>query len=614
MRRWLVAAVAALSIWNPAAGVAAQSDSTLPPGWSSLGPLGSDASISSVAVSPNWPADQTIVAARGGQGLIRTRDGGQHWDFVGTPATLAMLTLAPASGGPPLIFGVSSNHRIYRSSDLGGSWQAVLDVGGASAFVFSPAFAQDKTAFINAADYLWRSGDGGQTWTNLGASGVPRLSPNFAQDGIAFRNSGGILQRSADGGQTWMDAGVDANQYVVGVAVSPTFGTDGVVLAAVTTDDNDTAATSSDGVMRSTDAGQTWTQSATGLAVDDTPYLDVQQLVVSPTFTQDQTVFAWARGPKGDYGASLPTYGWGLFRSSDAGASWQAVWTGSGYPDRSLRVDVALSPSFATDGTMLRTEIGGLVVGRASGCSLQLSQDGGASWTDINVPSDFGTYWSCGGPALAHAGQSLVGSIGIGGQGGSGTGLWSIGTAGVNQVAPARQVTTRPVSASDGTVIVGSASLGILATGTTMPAAGPLSCPVQPTLGFGRVYTSSPEVRQSLGCAVDAEQSVRITESRYAQTSSLASWAYSVDSMPDAWFALFCDQSPCSEGQYVIHSVQSDAPPTGELRTYSGIVQPFERGWMLYTTEPDNQHQILALGGPAPSVDRLEYRAFADPT
>src|SRR5262252_2625994 len=44
--------------------------------------------------------------------------------------------------------------------------------------------------------------------------------------------------------------------------------------------------------------------------------------------------------------------GWGLFRSSDAGASWQLVWSGVGYPDRDNHTTLALSPAFAQDDTL----------------------------------------------------------------------------------------------------------------------------------------------------------------------------------------------------------------------------------------------------------------------
>ena len=54
-------------------------------------------------------------------------------------------------------------------------------------------------------------------------------------------------------------------------------------------------------------------------------------------------------------GLIVGTRPWALFRSSDAGGSWQAVWNATGYPDRENRTSLALSPGFAQDGTILRT-------------------------------------------------------------------------------------------------------------------------------------------------------------------------------------------------------------------------------------------------------------------
>jgi len=98
-------------------------------------------------------------------------------------------------------------------------------------------------------------------------------------------------------------------------------------------------------------------------------------VLISPTFAQDQSLFAFALGPRGapvpGSGLRVGRRGWGLFRSSDAGASWQLVWSGVGYPDRDNHTTLALSPAFAQDDTLLRSTVEGVLFSRPSGCSLE---------------------------------------------------------------------------------------------------------------------------------------------------------------------------------------------------------------------------------------------------
>ncbi|MBL8862220.1 MAG: hypothetical protein JNK02_09420 [Planctomycetes bacterium] len=91
--------------------------------WQSLGPFGGD--MDDVQVSP---ADPNIVLAG----------------------------LAPASGG---------GGGLFRSTDGGASWSAVASLNNIS--VHDIAFAPDGTAYAGTVDGVWRSVNGGATFTNL---------------------------------------------------------------------------------------------------------------------------------------------------------------------------------------------------------------------------------------------------------------------------------------------------------------------------------------------------------------------------------------------------------------------------------------------------------------
>ena len=131
------------------------------------------------------------------------------------------------------------------------------------------------------------------------------------------------------------------------VVLSPSYGQDRTVFAVV-------QLTTHTQILRSVDAGERWD-------VLGTPFLneEIGALVLSPEFAADRTLFAVA-GPAG------------LWRSTDAGEHWES-W-GSGLPASSTK-SVALSPDFGQDGCML--------VGTLDG--LYRSTDAGATWAPVTA-------------------------------------------------------------------------------------------------------------------------------------------------------------------------------------------------------------------------------------
>jgi photosystem II stability/assembly factor-like uncharacterized protein len=108
-----------------------------------------------------------------------------------------------------------------------------------------------------------------------------------------------------------------------------------------------------DGVMRSADRGANWVSWNFGL-LD----LVVMSLVVSPQFSDDETLFAGTES--------------GLFYSSNGGRAWREAEIPSGYdPVMSL----ALSPQFGSS-----TDKGNLILAGCETQGLFRSDDGGRSW------------------------------------------------------------------------------------------------------------------------------------------------------------------------------------------------------------------------------------------
>jgi photosystem II stability/assembly factor-like uncharacterized protein/DNA-binding beta-propeller fold protein YncE len=327
--------------------------------WQPLGRGLPDRTVQTVAISPNYQVDHTLLV-----GLAAQDD---------------------RTGG------------LFRSTDAGDTWQPTtrgltdLEI---SQIVFSPTFAQDQTIFLTTAYRgLFRSTNGGDTWQALAGryAGEPgeallhlAVSPNFAQDKLVLISSRTLL-RSTDGGETWLDTGLPPGQ----VAFSPNFARDKLVL--------------SDGRWRSADGGQTWQPAAAGLE----PNQGVQSLFFSPNFAADQTVYLLLSQ---NFDQPLR-----LQRSINAGRAWQSLLGGlpanfnlaaatilpSGelyLSDRTGQQPFVVEPQDLTWGRpaidLARLDLQDMVVSPGGGifvansvAGLFRSANGGQTWANTNFPA-----------------------------------------------------------------------------------------------------------------------------------------------------------------------------------------------------------------------------------
>ncbi len=195
-----------------------------------------------------------------GDGVYKTTDGGDHWTNVGLKATkyISRILVDPRNHNHVIVgalgdaFADSAERGVYVTVDGGATWKQTLAVGpesGASDLAMdaqNPSviyagiwkFQRRPWTFVSGGteDGIYKSTDGGATWTKLEGHGLPaypvgRIGLAVApSDGnrvyAVIESKDGVLWRSDDAGANWMkvsdDTQVDARPfYFSHVAVDP---------------------------------------------------------------------------------------------------------------------------------------------------------------------------------------------------------------------------------------------------------------------------------------------------------------------------------------------------------------------------------------------------------
>ncbi len=364
--------------------------------WMLISGLPSDQDRVSVAFSPNYASDQTLLAGFStwdiGNGIYKSTDGGQSWRLASRGLSdLLVQEVAFAADGTA--FARTMRHGIFKSTDSGNHWIALEEpqvdkptYRRATALAISPDYAADSTLFwsMDGDPYaVLKSTDGGQSWEEVldRMAQVLVISPRRAaatttHDRTVYAVLSGVgLMRSTDGGETWQAANsglVYEDAALSDLALSPSFADDETLYALF----------SGEGVpplYRSTDGGDNWKVlredipisalalasggdlllgttdgHVRGLRADELAWddltvgldgMDVYDLAISPGYAQDQTVFA-------------ATSTAGVFVSHDGGRTWE----GTGFPGRAGfdPFHLAISPDYTGDQTLFAASNAGV--------------------------------------------------------------------------------------------------------------------------------------------------------------------------------------------------------------------------------------------------------------
>ena len=253
-----------------------------------------------------------------------------------------------------------------------------------------------KTVYVAAAaGGIWKSMNNGVTWkpifddkdvVSLGMLAIAHSDTNVIWVGTGEPNSrnsiepGAGVYKSTNGGATWAFMGLHDTQHIGRIQIDPR-NANVVYVAAL----GPAWKSGGDrGLYKTTDGGATWKLIKAG-ANAKTGAIDVQ---LDPTNPDVIYLSMWERY-RTPYSMNSGGPGSGLFKSTDAGATWTEI-KGSGYPEGAKgRIGLAIAPSNPQIVYAL-TEASSMAPGpvtfqRAPAANgLYRSTDGGKSWTQMN--------------------------------------------------------------------------------------------------------------------------------------------------------------------------------------------------------------------------------------
>ncbi len=223
---------------------------------------------------------------------------------------------------------------------------------------------------------LWKSVDAGTTWSNvtdgqIGSSSVGAVQVCEADPDVVYIGTGetqlrGNIQqgdgvyRSTDGGESWTHLGLASSQNFSRIRVHP----DDCDVAWVGAFGKHSAPNPERGVYKTTDGGQTWRPV---LQRDErTGAVDISLDATDPDVLYAALWEAWRKS----WGMSSGGPGSGLFKSTDGGETWTELTRAPGMPEGVIgKIGVAVSPADpdrvwaqveAAEGGLFRSDDGGL--------------------------------------------------------------------------------------------------------------------------------------------------------------------------------------------------------------------------------------------------------------
>jgi photosystem II stability/assembly factor-like uncharacterized protein len=267
-------------------------------------------------------------------------------------------------------------------------WRLIGPFRGGRAVAVTGVPGNPTTFYFGAVDGgIWQSTDAGMVWKpifdgqHVASIGAIAVAPSdskiiYAGTGEADirsdLSSGDGIYKSTDGGQTWSNVGLRESRQISRIVVDA----HDANVAYVAALGHAYGPNAERGVFKTTDGGAHWTK-----ILDQGPDIGAADLAIARENSKLLFATMWhARRPPWSTYAPLGGPGSGLYRSSDSGQSWSHL-TGTGLPDGDWeRAGVAVSANGKRVYALIDAK-------KAGGAGLYRSDDGGDSWALVSSDS-----------------------------------------------------------------------------------------------------------------------------------------------------------------------------------------------------------------------------------
>jgi photosystem II stability/assembly factor-like uncharacterized protein len=294
---------------------------------------------------------------------------------------------APAQNAPPEKTSANPsepqfNPRLYQ--DL--QWRCIGPFRGGRTVAAAGVPGKPNLFYIGVNNGgVWKSTDTGRTWIpifdgqptgSIGALAVAPSNPDviYVGSGEGLRrpdlSTGDGVYRSTDGGNTWIHLGLRDGQQITNILVDP-HDPNRVFVAVL---GHPYGPNPDRGVFRSTDGGESWQKI---LYQDENT--GATDLAFDPTNPQIVYAVLWSsRRPPWTTGAPLEGHTGGLFKSTDGGDTWKPLTKGLPTKEQGLgRIGIGIAPNDPN-------RIYALVDAQPDVGGLFRSDDAGESWQRVN--------------------------------------------------------------------------------------------------------------------------------------------------------------------------------------------------------------------------------------
>ncbi len=319
---------------------------------------GGNAYLAGGTNSPDFPTVNALQRERSGAAVYASNDGGANWQAAGGGLRVERVNDLAFDPSATTLYA-ATERGVFKTANNGMAQFAWTQIGAAQLsqsvwrIAVHPANSQILLAITellpNRDEELWRSADGGATWTRINILQPPRyLAFDQRATNTVYVGSLNSLFKSTDGGLTFTRLTVRAtgepDPVVLAIAVDPTI-TETVYVAGPT------------GVFKSTNGGTSWTFAR--IIVSGGGTLSLGQLAVSRS------------NPSVIYALDLSG---SLYRSANGGLSWARFPLPPELLINFPQVNIVVDPIDAN-------------VVYAGGSALLKTTDGGRTW---NTPTNIG--------------------------------------------------------------------------------------------------------------------------------------------------------------------------------------------------------------------------------